>query len=167
MSVKMKKIFSIFLFLLLLNHAGLCQDAPVELSIKPDRETYEAGDKIILEVTFKNISKKDIIVYWNHNIPEVQRTISEGKGSVMVSTSESLFPELIKMELGYKESGKKTVKIPTVSWEPGVYQLKMQYIPPNIDLNLTVSPNQEILVQSVDSNTVTIKVTGNQLFKGY
>jgi len=163
----MKKIFFLFLFSLLLNRIGYCQVEPVELSIKLDKEIYEAGDKIILEATFKNTSKKDIIVYWNHNIPSVQRTISEGKGSIVVSTSESLFPELIKIYLGYKESAKKTIKIPTVSWQPGVYQLKLQYIPPNIDLNLTVSPDQEILVQSVDSNTVTIKVTGNQLFKGY
>ncbi len=155
------------MFSFFVNHIGYCQVEPVELTIKPDKEAYGVGDKIILEATFKNNSEKDIIIYWSRGMPNVQRTVSQGSGSVIVYTSESLFPEVKKIYMGYKESVTKTIKIPTVSWPPLLYQLKLQYIPPNIDLNLIISPNQEILVHPVNSNTVTIKVTDSKPFKGY
>ena len=42
--------------------AGYCEDQPLQLTIKSDKQVYELGEQINIEVTLENVSKKEIIV---------------------------------------------------------------------------------------------------------
>lgn len=155
----MKALLAIILSFFILP-GGYCQEQkePVEMSIKSDKEVYEAGEKIILELKFKNTSEKDLIIYWSRGIPDTKRNAEGDKGFVTVYTSLSLFPEVQKIYLGYKDSVTKIIRVSTANWQPLDYQLNLEYIPPNIDLNLKTSSSQKIVDRAVKSNAITVKV---------
>ncbi len=56
----MKKIFLVIAFLFLIVSQGLCQESPLQLTIKSDKEVYEAGDEIIISGYFKNVSSEKV-----------------------------------------------------------------------------------------------------------
>jgi len=158
----MKKIFlfSLLLFSCLIFRAN-SQAQPIELTIQPDKENYEAGERIKLEITFKNNSDKTQILFWSKSIPNVIK----GQDALTVQTSTSLFPQVKRIDLSSGYSNTKILSIPTSDIKDGIYQLKLEYSPANVDENLKFTPGQEVFSGSITSNTIKIKITDNRKFK--
>ena len=82
----MKNIFSGILILLFMAMAGFCQESkqPLQIIIKSDKQVYQAGEVIHLDVTLQNTSDKELVVFWNNQelmIPEVGVVVKElGEG---------------------------------------------------------------------------------------
>lgn len=59
---RMKKISLGIALLFLTVSQGLCQESPLQLTIKSNKEIYEVGDEIIISGYFKNVSPEKIYV---------------------------------------------------------------------------------------------------------
>jgi hypothetical protein len=78
-----KALITLCCALLLLSSisAGYCEDQPLQLTIKSDKQIYELGKQISIEVTLENVSKKEIIVCtrWLLSINIDFQVTSDGK----------------------------------------------------------------------------------------
>jgi hypothetical protein len=59
----MKKILLGFISLLLIASVGYCEEQPLQLIMKSDKEIYKVGEEIWIEFEFKNIrsERKDLL----------------------------------------------------------------------------------------------------------
>ena len=62
-----KIILSIVIFLAA--SVSYCQNQPLQITIKSDKQVYEAGDEIKLIANTKNNSDKEMIVFWSDEGP--------------------------------------------------------------------------------------------------
>lgn len=60
----MKKILWTVVISLFMVSTGYCQDQSLQLTIKPDKQTYEVGEKVKFTITFKNNSFQDLRFYF-------------------------------------------------------------------------------------------------------
>ncbi len=159
----------------LLTSVGCGPDQPIQFTIKTDKEIYEVGDPINLELNIKNIGDKAVRVYspdyWG--VSEIIVTNSEGR---------ILKPKGVKVERGYFES---FMNIPphesrshlfnNLEWfhcggawifadgaqlSPGRYQIYATITNPPADKCDSGKRFEETdLSGTLTSNTITIKVT--------
>ena len=61
----MRKIILAAILLSLTASIGYCQDQPLQLAIKSDKQVYEAGADVRLTATFENHSNKEQIIFWS------------------------------------------------------------------------------------------------------
>lgn len=59
----MKKILLSIAILLLLTSIGYCQEEPLQLTIKSDKEAYEVGEEIKIQLDFQNNSPEKVIIF--------------------------------------------------------------------------------------------------------
>jgi len=159
----MKRILLGMVLLLLMVTVGCSQEPeqspqrsgeslPLTLTIKSDKEVYEAGEEIVLEVTLKNNSDKEMIVFWSDENPA---GASGGGG-----TSLTIFPTPPKAYAVYikpKEAIKKIIS-PLDSGPTFVLHYVVRYSDRDMFLDFKHKPNQEIFAGTLTSNTITIKV---------
>lgn len=157
----MKKAFVLFVLLSLARiNTGYCQDSPIDLTIEAEDDTIETGQKLTLVLTFTNNSDKDLILFWSRGIPAVSRT----NNSLLINTSASLFPEVTRIYLASGQSSEKILKIPTLDWPAQEYKVKVSYVPPNLDPNMTKATSQEIFTNPVISNNLTVKIESSRIY---
>lgn len=155
----MKKIVFAVLANVFIFCSALAQDDKLNIVVECGKKTYDYGEKIELNVEFKNNSVDDTILFWSSGIPAVIKTREDNSNVLLVQTSNSLFPQVKKITVSSKGSAYKTIRISSLGIEPGKYKLKMEYVPVNIDLsNYKETPGARVFVGSLTSETIDIEI---------
>jgi len=136
------------------------KDMPMQLTIKPNRVLYEAGEDIVVTANLENKSDKEMIVFWDN-----QRVmlVSEKVGIVTAEMPRTKIP--VNIETLYIKRNKSIAKTVIIAnnLNPRQYKLSVHYNFPNIDLDFKTGPSQEIIMGDLFSNTITIKVVKKRI----
>ncbi|MFC1645747.1 hypothetical protein ACFL2Y_01035 [Candidatus Omnitrophota bacterium] len=153
-----KLLFAIILSGLVVSF-GYCQEAeeqPLTLTISSDKEVYEVGEEIVLEITLKNNSDKEMISFWTDKKPDI---FTEEMGVYIVAMYIQLVDETLYIKP--KENLTRDVAITLdEKMKPvkGRIGIQFLYNTQNIILNFKHKSDQEIFTGTLTSNTITIEV---------
>jgi hypothetical protein len=124
--------------------------SPIELTIKPDRQVYEAGEEIKLTAAFTNNSDKEQIIFWNDDNPALA---SGGGGTTLnkfiVSPADAVY-------IKPNEVAEKIIS----AGKAGAHDLAftLVYDDSSVILDFETTTNQRIFQGSLISNAASIKV---------
>lgn len=157
----MKKILLTIATTVLLASAGYCQNQPLQVTVKSNKQVYEVGEKVILSVEFKNISKETInrddyykpgpiSFYFKNESDQGYHNIS------LIDVLRRIIP--VEFTAGQSvQSGQYGLNL----LKPDNYKLLTGMESYNILGNLEVY----MVDGNLTSNTITIKVIGKKLSK--
>jgi len=155
------KIFWISLVVLILSlslaTAESLKPEPLQLTIKSDKQAYKVGEKIKLEITIKNNSDKETIIFWNSKEPEVY---SEEIGVYNVAMYV-----MSQNEPVYIKPKGNAAKILSVTFDkrfrPLCGEVRLVFLYSNIamPIDFITKPDQEIFAGTLIFNTIIIEVT--------
>lgn len=124
---------------------------PLALTIKSDKEIYQAGENIMLSVSLESKSGQEMIVYWNNDTPSL-RTEESGAVLAYMAPKESKDFEILHIEP--RGIVRKTILVKSSALS-GEIMLKLQYNP----MDLKVAHKAMALFKSVlVSNTISLRV---------
>ena len=129
------------------------ESSPLTLTIKSDKQVYEAGEEIKLEATINNNSDKEMIIFWSDQKPG---TCASGRSINLVfsdnSESDAIY---IKPTTTFTKS--ISFDNDLVPW-PGQWVITILLNNQNVLLGFLVKLNQEIFLDTLTSNPITIEV---------
>ena len=127
---------------------------PLKLTIKSNKPEYKSGEVISLEATIKNVSEKEMIVFWSD-----ERVAGDSGGG---GTSLILTPGRLKSYAIYlkpKETIRKSLDFEDIANPILIGQAyTLFYSSQGMVLDFKHRADQEIFMGDLTSNTVTIKV---------
>lgn len=122
------------------------RDQPLTLTIKADKEVYEAGEDIKLIATIKNNSDKEMIFFWSDKPPA---EMSGGGGTSLIINAVQTY----RIDIKPKEAIERLI-------EPRDYSgptFVLHYNSPTV-IDFKHRSDQEIFTGTLTSNTITIEV---------
>ncbi|MEW6009110.1 MAG: hypothetical protein AB1629_05720 [Candidatus Omnitrophota bacterium] len=157
----MRKIALIIILLVLSTSFGFSQDQPLTLTIKSDKQGYRVGEEIILTAALKNVSEKEMIVFWGNKKPEI---FTEEGGVYNVAMYVESSDETLYIKP--RQNIEKTIAITLDNkMKPikGKLGLILLYNSQNLILNYKHRPDQMIFSGVLISNTIQIEVKGEDV----
>ena len=153
---KMKKILLAIILLFSIVQISYCQEQPLQLTIKSDKEIYKVGEEVALEITLNNKLEKELILFWSDRELAV---FSEEIGVyniamyVQAPTDDTLY-------IKPKDSITKTITINLDNrFKPLKGKIGIVFLYSNLGiLGFEHREDQEIWQGTVTSNPITIEV---------
>ncbi len=127
---------------------------PLTLVIKSDKQVYQAGENIRLVVLLENRAGKEIIVYWNNDMPVLEM---DKTGIVVASMPVTRVKDFEILHIKPREVVQRDiiVKSDTLS---GDIKLSLQYNPMELKTAQKVSAQQEVFKGVLLSNMIALHV---------
>ncbi|MDD2689028.1 MAG: hypothetical protein PHT41_02625 [Candidatus Omnitrophica bacterium] len=129
-------------------------EAPLQFSIETDKKIYKAGENIKLKVGIENKAGSDIILIWCRNKP----MISLEEDAISVELCKHSNPSIELLSVTKNIPVIKTINFDLSGFKRGLYNLKLKYNLPSLNVNFSLQPNQIIFKDSAFSNTLEIEL---------
>ena len=129
-------------------------DGPLHFTIETDKKRYESGENIKLEARIENKTNNEIILIWCRNEPAV----SLEEHMILVETCKYSNPSIELLSIAGNNLITKILNLDLSNFKAGLYNLKLRYNFPSINLNFLPQPNQIIFKQTALSNSLEIEL---------
>lgn len=127
---------------------------PLILTIKSDKQVYQAGEDVRLSASLENKSSKEIIVYWNNDTP----VLGSDKAGVFVASMPVVrVRDLEILHIKPRGSVQKNVFVKSDRLS-GDLKLALQYNPMELKIDQKIFPQQELFKRTLVSNLIALRI---------
>lgn len=127
---------------------------PLTLTIKSDKQVYQAGENIRLSVLLENRTAKEMIVYWNNDTPVLE---ADKIGIVVANMPVTRIKDFEILRIKPREAVQRDVLIKSDTLS-GDIKLALQYNPMELKIAQKISSDQEVFKGVLVSDLIVLRI---------